>query len=323
MRVSDKTPYVLRDFERTDDDYRGVAEVATAILPDYPVSAAQLKRDDEERNRDLLFGRVVAVMGDRIVASVVYGQAEGSLRPGKFFFYARVHPDHRCIGIGDALYRHVLKALSRHELALLTTHTREDRTGALHFLAKRGFEVVMRNTVLRLDVRAFDEARFLSRRPRKAKPAVTLSALSDLTAQTPDWQQRCWDLDWELVQDVPMADSPTRLPLERYAKMFEHPNFTADSWFIAHRGEDWIGMSTLWTNPETPRRVYTGITGVRRGFRRQGIATALKLRGIAHVKQQGGHVIETDNEDNNPMRDLNLALGFAPMPALLTFHKSF
>jgi hypothetical protein len=32
-------------------------------------------------------------------------------------------------------------------------------------------------------------------------------------------------------------------------------------------------------------------------------------------------IIETDNEENNPMYQLNLQLGFAPQPAELDFHK--
>lgn len=58
-----------------------------------------------------------------------------------------------------------------------------------------------------------------------------------------------------------------------------------------------------------------------RSHRRKGIATALKLRAINFAKGYGAKVIETDNEENNPMYYLNMKLGFRPRPAWLEFEK--
>jgi len=119
------------------------------------------------------------------------------------------------------------------------------------------------------------------------------------------------------------CDAPTRPTLESYSCELDDPAFTPESWFIAHYSDQWVGMSTISTDPSTPDVFYTDVTGVRRGYRRQGIATALKLRGIAYVKARGGQTIETDNEEHNPMLNLNLALGFEPGPTFLEFRKTF
>ena len=58
-----------------------------------------------------------------------------------------------------------------------------------------------------------------------------------------------------------------------------------------------------------------------RAHRRQGIATAMKVRAIGFAKEYGAKIVETDNEENNPMYFLNLKLGFESQPAWLSFEK--
>ena len=61
--------------------------------------------------------------------------------------------------------------------------------------------------------------------------------------------------------------------------------------------------------------------GVLRKFRRQGIATALKIRAIEILQDKGIKEIRTDNEENNPMYKINVALGFEPVPFSVDYAK--
>ena len=65
----------------------------------------------------------------------------------------------------------------------------------------------------------------------------------------------------------------------------------------------------------------TVFTGVVRSHRRRGIAKALKVLAIDYAHRQGYQLIKTDNEEHNPMFQINLALGFQPEPAILFFQK--
>ncbi len=99
------------------------------------------------------------------------------------------------------------------------------------------------------------------------------------------------------------------------------PWFDANAWALAKDGERWVGLSVLYIVSGKPDMLSSGLTGVIRPYRRQGIATALKLRNIAFARQYGAKTIETTNEENNPMYLLNRWLGFQPRPAMLTFEK--
>jgi len=64
------------------------------------------------------------------------------------------------------------------------------------------------------------------------------------------------------------------------------------------------------------------LPGVVRSHRRKGVATALKVRTFKIAAERGYKHIDTDNEENNPMYDLNVQLGFKLKPQWLVFKKS-
>jgi len=70
-----------------------------------------------------------------------------------------------------------------------------------------------------------------------------------------------------------------------------------------------------------PHKAYTEGLGVLKEYRRKGIATALKIKAIQSLLQKGIKEIRTDNEENNPMYKINIALGFSPVPSSLEYTK--
>ena len=57
------------------------------------------------------------------------------------------------------------------------------------------------------------------------------------------------------------------------------------------------------------------LTAVRRPWRRQGIATALKREQIARAREAGIEEIRTTNDETNAgMRGVNARLGYVPAP---------
>jgi mycothiol synthase len=62
-------------------------------------------------------------------------------------------------------------------------------------------------------------------------------------------------------------------------------------------------------------KLATGLTGVRREWRRQGIALALKIAGLHYAREHGYTTVTTSNASNNdPILALNRQLGFVREP---------
>jgi GNAT superfamily N-acetyltransferase len=81
-------------------------------------------------------------------------------------------------------------------------------------------------------------------------------------------------------------------------------------------------LSNLWKS-EIERIINTGLTGVRREYRRKGVATALKHTCLTWAKNQGYEWIRTDNVDTNTdMLSINIRVGFKFMPAWLVHEKT-
>jgi GNAT superfamily N-acetyltransferase len=194
----------------------------------------------------------------------------------------------------------------------------------MRFLRKRGFAQVMRSPIAALSVSTFDADQFAGALARARASGIQLISLAELPALDPDWQRQVYELDWECTLDEPLPDTPTKTPFAHYAaEVFGNPDFLPAAWFVALDGGRYVGMTATNRNARNPQQLDTIFTAVVRSHRRRGLATALKVLAIDYARRYGYRIIKTDNEEHNPMFQLNLALGFQPEPALLFFQKLF
>ena len=187
----------------------------------------------------------------------------------------------------------------------------------------------VRNPISRLDVAGFDDARFAEIFKRLEEANVQLMNVADLQKSDPNCWRKIYELDWIITQDVPSPYPFTKPDYTTYVNQTFDPTLghhpegfivaIAPSDNDAHG--DYIGISALSTNEANPTKLYTDVTGVLGTHRRMGIATAMKVRAIQFAKNYGATEIETENEENNPMFDLNVALGFREVTAYLDYKK--
>ena len=94
--------------------------------------------------------------------------------------------------------------------------------------------------------------------------------------------------------------------------------------FIALADGEVAGYAKLsLSSSRVERSIIHDMTGVRRAFRRRGIASALKRAEIAWAKQAGYEALETVNEvRNEPIRRLNERHGYTVQPGVVVLHDS-
>lgn len=312
----------FRPFRDTESDYEAIVAVENANHPDSPFSASERRFYDETRDQKYLFERIVAEENGRVVGFASYGQPWWSFKEGKYFFGIQVHPDWHDADVGGALYGKVSEELRAHRPTQLVSDCREDQQYMVELLCTLGYEAVMRMPQSELDVQQFDSSRFAAICDKVRNSGIRVENLAVVVDEDADWKRKLWDLEWEILQDVPSPEPLTRMTFELWEKrVLESPNFALDGQTIARDGDRFIGMSGLWTSEANPKKLYTGLTGVIRTHRRQGIATAMKVKGIVFAQVNGIVVIETDNEENNPMLDLNKQLGFEERPAFVIYER--
>ncbi|HEX7005000.1 MAG TPA: GNAT family N-acetyltransferase [Trueperaceae bacterium] len=314
MALFGQLPFTVREFDRIRD-YPGRAEVHNASYPDRPVTVEELKTWDESNNPDpkYLNRHFVAELEDgRIAAHLWYGHWPGMYHPQKLYFSLAVHPDFRRRGIGSALYEKTLAEITPHDPIRLTNVAYENQPDGLKFLRQRGFEERMRFWESYLDVQKFDPAPYERVIEKVAAGGIVIRSEADLAGEA-DFERKLYEMLNEITMDVPVPDPFTPEPFERFVENRRKSiNRIPEAYFIAIDSETgrYAGTSALWKS-HAAAYLKTGLTGVRREYRRRGIALALKLRGIEYARQVGAPGIKTDNESGNrPMLSINEMLGF-------------
>lgn len=312
----------IRPFEKADSDYESVVAIVNANYADSPISLSEFRFRDDTWDAKYLHKRLVAERAGQIVGFATFGQPSWSFREGKFFFEILVYPEWRGEGVAEQLLDAVMAKLDEHEPTYMTSELREDQGYVVDLLLSRGYEAVMRFPVSELAVQSFDAERFAESGDRVRESGIRIDSLGTIAAEDPAWKQKLYDLEWEILQDVPFPEPLTKKPFDEWhSRVLEDPNFLIEAQIIAMDGDQYVGMSGLWGSEADPKKLYTGLTGVLRPYRRRGIATVLKVEGIKFAQAKGIKVIDTDNEENNPMLDLNKQLGYTEKPAYVSYEK--
>ena len=306
------------------EDYEIVVEIGNRLFPEYPDTVEETRYRDEHRDPKCKFARFVAELDGRVIGYAQYNQSSTMYHPQKFEIGVYVDLPCQGRGVGKRLYEQLLKALKPFDPIKLFSFAREDYERSVRFLRDRGFAEVMRSWESRLDVERFDFSPYRGAIERVEAQGIRLASLKELM-DDPECPRKLFELERDLLADVPFPDryTPEAMDFETFRKRtFENPDFLPEAYLVALDGERYVGTSALWKSQAAPHELYTGLTGIRREYRRRGIALALKLKGIAYAKAYGYKTIKTWNESNNrPMLAINERLGFAKQPAWITFAK--
>lgn len=305
----------------TPADYPALITIRRVVLPESTATIEDLQHKDAHRDPKCKFARWVADDQGQVIGFGSYDQNSGMYHPRKFDVFAGVHPEYQGQGIGSAVYDHIMGQLEPFEPLSISSHAREDRIHSVRFLTTRGFRETMRHWESRLDVAACDVSQFADVPARVRAAGIEIKTLAELT-DDPERDRKLYELDIALAEDVPSPDAFSPWSYEFFEQnVLQSPSLLPDAYFVALHGAEYVGLSVLWSNQNSPN-LSTGLTGVKRSYRRKGIALALKLRAIQFAKAYGALIINTWNESNNrPMLSINEQLGYVKQPASIHFNK--
>lgn len=311
--------YQIRLFQ--PDDYVAVAALQSQCWPEYPITADELRFEDEHRPAHCKCERWVAIDDQHIVGNAGYEQIAGRYHPGKFWLSFFVDPTRQGQGLGAALYEQVITTVKQYDPWLVRVAFREDMLACRRFVERRGFAEDWRSWESRLDVTQFDPQPFADYQERIAHHNICIKSFRELAAD-PERNRKLYDLIEATRRDAPMRDTATSPDFEAWVKSnLLGPYMDEDAYFIAVRDGQYVGLSSLMT-AKSDQVVETGWTGVARAARGLGIAQALKLRVIEYARERGYTVIRTDNNSlNHPMLAINQKLGFVRYPAWVYYVK--
>ncbi len=308
-------PLIIRPFDAGDRDYATIVLIRNTVYPEHPLTIGEVQHGDAHREERILLQRWIGELDGQPVGYASYMHMSWNYHPQKFSVKVTILPEHQKRGYGSALYHNLLLALAEHDPILLRTGVREDHVRGVRFAEKCGFREEMREWESYLDVAGFDPSRFAGAIERAIENGVVIRPLSELAAD-PAHARKLYDLQTELMHDVPMAEPFTPQPFEAWqAQRMSDPNYLPEGYFVALAGDEYVGVSALWRR-QTGNYLSTGLTGVKRAWRRKGIALALKLHAIEFARRQGTARITTGNASTNQgMLAINQELGFVRHPA--------
>ncbi len=305
--------------ERFDGEFGACVEIHNACWPNYRNTEAVARAWDAVRPEGCFYRRLMAWEGTRLLGFGQVGHQVEALHERQFYVSVDVRPEARGRGVGGGLYEALLAQLSAFEVGLLKAETLENHERAREMLVRRGFELVLREPVSRVQVAEVALERFAERVGRAAK-AVRIITRAAFLAEDPEHaMRRYWALHMETRKDMPRVGTATEVPFEAFMRRMEIPGLNAEASFVALDGELLVGCTELVMPPADPSALRVAYTGVLRSHRRRGIAMALKVRALEFALEVGAQTIQTDNEENNPMYQINLKLGFVPQPAWLCY----
>jgi GNAT superfamily N-acetyltransferase len=276
---------VIRRAE-TQADFELCARIKSTVEPGQPVTAEELREDPLAR---------LLILGEAGYALVKESSVVGSA-----YTMVRVLPEERRRGVGSALLAACSDEARELGKGSLYGRVEGDDAESLAWVERRGF------VVLSQDV---EQIRELGDE-RAPEPPLGIS----LAALRPEHLEGVYAVAVDATRDMAVGAEVAARPYEAWLAGIEGRIIV-----VALEGDQVVGYATLLPLAALPDTLEHELTGVLRSHRRRGIAEALKREQIRWAAAAGyRRLITYTQEGNDPMRRLNLKLGYRERLASLS-----
>ncbi len=302
-------------------DWEPISALVYGLVPDF--------RQDEEawlRNRqqfdETRYTRRQYVAEHSSTGQILgYGSIEQTIFLPKYRLFLMADPKWLQAGVGDLLLDRLMTDLGEAGAITVWHRNYAHVTGVLDFLIRRGFVETRRVWDMRLDLTAAEN-------PSPVAECVAARGIT-ITNFAAERERNADEALHKLHQFLNLVkrDDPERHPFvpvlfESVVHWFGRGYVLPDACFIAKLGDQYIGFTDLNHIEPIPGGIMHGFTGVSREHRRQGVATALKLRAFAYAREHGYKTIRAFGLPSQPeIMALNEKLGFRRAFCYVTIEK--
>jgi len=312
----------LRAFN--DPDWSTVSAIASARAgndtPGYELWINRRQKFDESR----FFRRQYVVEDSPNKQIIAYGAVEQSVYLPKYRLLLLADPQWLQRGVGNLLLDQLAEDLREAKAITVSCRQYASEIELIELLKSRGFVEVSRVFDLRLNVAAADVSSFAPLRKQMEDQGISISTFADERGRDPRCVEKLYELTTLLSQDDPARGQilPPAYNAREALMWLEMPYVIPDAYFIAKHGDDYVGVSDVSLFEALPRGLTQGFTGVKSEYRRRGLATALKVCGIAYAQSHGYQIIQSFNKPEQVgIRALNERLGFEVMFEYVSLEK--
>lgn len=317
---ADQVSARLRPF--TKQDWELVCAFVYGLEPDFREDDEAWLRNrqqfDETRYRRRQYVAEHAETGEILG----YGSIEQTIFLPQYRLFLFIEPRWLRAGVGDLLFNRLMEDL-REAGAITVWHRNYAQfTETFDFFAERGFAETRRVWDLRLKVAEVDLSAFEPVVEQVAAQGITITTFAEERERDAESLGKLHEFLNLVKADDPQRQPFTPVPMESVARWFEKHYVLADACFIAKHGDRYVGFTDLNHIEPIPGGIMHGFTGVAREYRRQGVATALKLRAIRYAQAHGYQTIRAFNLPvHAAMLALNEKLGFRRRFCYVTVEK--
>ena len=320
----------IKNFNETNEEFKELARIDNLVNHNSISHPDDDKREWNIRDKNIIRNRLLLYKDNTLIGVLYYSQ--GRAENSKTAFYTlNLDPDYNNQGFRKLLFDKLLIEVKAFNCNLVHTSIYEHPNYSEHkkLLVKEGFKLVQTNREYSCDIRKIDLKKYKNLISRLDKNGIKFydskEEMVDNDKKFPNHFKKLENLEWMLEKDIPIPDGikHTRMPFNHWQKVcldFYNNSYGVD--IVAVKNKEYIGSTYLEVYPKAePHKAWTGHLGVVRKFRRQGIATALKIKAIEKLLHKGVTEVRTDNEENNPMYKINIGLGFEPVPFSYDYSK--
>jgi GNAT superfamily N-acetyltransferase len=220
--------------------------------------------------------------------------------------HVTVLPDQRGRGVGSALYREVSAWLRQRGIDEISATIPADDPESIAFAERRGFREHSRSERLVLELTNLH-----------VPPVAPPEGIEIVRwAERPDLTRGIYEVACEALPDIPGEEDAKVEPFEDWlAHDMQGSADSPEATFVAVAGDEVVGYAKFHLTAAQPTTAHHDLTGVKRAWRGQGIAGALKRAQIVWAKEHGyTQLVTAPDLRNEPSRRMNERLGYRPAP---------